>query len=66
MCVTVFDYFDKAFIVLYAAGGGVSIISFASVIGAHKGIVSGSFTLIFYLTSIFMDILFYLKLKGET
>ena len=66
MYVTGFDYFDKAFIVLYSAGGGVSIISFASVIGAHEGIVSGSFTLIFYLTSIFMDILFYLKLKGET
>ena len=66
MYVTVFDYFEKAFIVLYSAGGGVSIISFASVIGAHEGIVSGSFTLISYLTSIFMDILFCFKLKGET
>ena len=36
---------------LSATTGGVSIISFTSVIGAPVGIVSASFTLIFYLTT---------------
>ena len=38
-------------IVLSAASGGVSIISFTSIIGAPVGIVSASFTLIFSLTT---------------
>ena len=38
-------------IVLSATSGGVSIISFASTIGAPVGIASGSFTLIFSLTT---------------
>ena len=46
-----FDYIDKVLIVLNAASGGVSIISFASVVGAPVGIAGASFTLIFSLTT---------------
>ena len=38
-------------IVLSATTGGVSIISFTSVVGAPVGIASASFTLIFSLTT---------------
>ena len=46
--VTAFDYIDKVSIALSAASGGVSIISFTSVVGAPVGIASASFTLIFF------------------
>ena len=46
-----FDYIDKVLIVLNAASGGVSIISFASFVGAPVGIAGASFTLIFSLTT---------------
>ena len=49
--VTAFDYIDKILIALSATTGGVSIISFASIIGAPVGIVSASFTLIFSVTT---------------
>ena len=49
--VTTFGYIDKTLIVLSATSGGVSIISFTSVIGAPGGIRSVSFTLIFCLTT---------------
>ena len=49
--VTTFDYLDKILIVLSATTGGVSIISFTSVIGAPVGIASASFALIFSLTT---------------
>ena len=49
--VTAFDYIDKISIVLSAATGGVSIISFISIVGAPVGIASASFTLIFSLTT---------------
>ena len=49
--ITAFDYIDKILIVLSATSGGVSIISFASAIGASVGIVSASFTLIFSLAT---------------
>ena len=49
--VTTFDYIDKILIVLSATTGGVSIISFTSVIGAPVGMASASFTLIFSLTT---------------
>ena len=49
--VTAFDYIDKVLIVLSAASGGVSIISFTSIVGAPVGIASASFTLIFSLTT---------------
>ena len=37
-----FDYFDKSLIVLSVTSGGVSIASFATVIGAPTGITSES------------------------
>ena len=46
-----FYYIDKILIVLNATSGGVSIISFASVVGAPVGITGASFTLIFSLTT---------------
>ena len=49
--VTIFSYIDKILIVLSATSGGVSIISFSSVIGAPAGIASASFTLIFSLAT---------------
>ena len=49
--VTTFDYIDKTLIVLSATAGGVSIISFTSIIGAPVGIASAIFTLIFSLTT---------------
>ena len=49
--VTVFDYFDKTLIVLSAASGEISIISFVSVTGAPAGITTASFTLAFSLAT---------------
>ena len=49
--VTIFDYIDKILIVLSATGGGISIISFTSIIGVPAGIASASFTLIFSITA---------------
>ena len=49
--VTTFDYIGKILIVLSATTGGVSLISFTSVIGAPVGIESPSLTLIFSLTT---------------
>ena len=49
--VTIFDYIDKTLIVLSTTTGGVSIISFTSIIGAPVGIAIASFTLIFSLTT---------------
>ena len=50
-CIAAFDYFDKTLIILSATSGGVSIISFASVIGVPVGIASASFTLVFSLAT---------------
>ena len=47
--VSFFDYFDKSFIVLSVASGGVSIASFAAVIRAPIGIASASLSLQFSL-----------------
>ena len=49
--VTAFDYIDKVLIALSATIGGVSIISFTSVVRAPVEIASSSFTLIFSLTT---------------
>ena len=50
--VTIFDYIDKILIVLNATiGGGISILSFASVIGVSVGIISAIFALIFSLST---------------
>ena len=45
--VTTFDYIDKILIALSATTGGISIISFTSIIGVPAGIASASLTLIF-------------------
>ena len=44
-----FDYFDKSLIVLSVTSGGVSIASFATVIGAPIGITTASLSLAFSL-----------------
>ena len=49
--VAVFDYIDQALIVLSAASGGISIISFTSIVGAPVRIASASLTLFFSLTT---------------
>ena len=49
--VTIFDFIDKILIVLSATSGGISIISFTSIIGVPAGIASASFTLIFSITA---------------
>ena len=49
--VTAFDYIDKVLIVLSATSGGVSIISFTSIVGSPGGIASASLTLMFSLTT---------------
>ena len=46
--VTAFGYIDKILIVLSATGGGVSIISFTSVVGAPVRIAIACFNLIFF------------------
>ena len=43
-----FHYIDNTLIVLSATSGGVSIISFESVIGAPAGIASACLTLVFF------------------
>ena len=45
------DYFDKSLIVLSATSGGISIASFATVIGTPIGIASASLSLTFSLST---------------
>ena len=47
--VAVFDYIDQALIVLSATSGGVSIISFTSIVRAPVRIASASLTLFLFL-----------------
>ena len=47
--VSFFDYFDKSLIVLSVTSGGVSIASFATVIGIPVGTTSASLSLAFSL-----------------
>ena len=49
--VAVFDYIDQALIVLSATSGGVSIISFTSIVGAPVGKASASLILFFSVTT---------------
>ena len=49
--IAAFDYFDKTLVVLSATSGGISVISFVSVIGGPVGIASSSFRLLFSLTT---------------
>ena len=55
--IAAFDYIDKTMIVLSEAIGGISIISFTSVIGIPAGLASASFTLVFSLTTGIIQIL---------
>ena len=49
--IAAFNYIDKTLIVLSETSGGISIISFTSVIGVPAGLVNASFTLVFSLTT---------------
>ena len=49
--IAAFDYIDKNLIVLSATSGGISIISFTSVIEILAGITSAFFTFVFFLTT---------------
>ena len=49
--IAAFDYIDKTLIVLSLTSGGISIISFTSVIGIPAGLASSCFTLVFSLTT---------------
>ena len=49
--VTTFDYIDTILVALSATTGGISLISFTSIIGATVGIESACFTLMFSLTT---------------
>ena len=49
--VAVFDFIDQALIVLSTTSGGVSVISFTTIVGAPVGIVSASLTLFFSLST---------------
>ena len=48
----VFHYINQALIVLSATSGGVSIISFTTIVEAPFGIASASLTLFFSLTTV--------------
>ena len=50
-CVAAFDYIDKISIALSATSGGISIISFTTVIGTPVGIANASFAFIISLTT---------------
>ena len=50
-CYYFFDYIDKILIILSVTSSGISIISFASIIGVPAGIASRSFTLIFSIAT---------------
>ena len=49
--ISSFNYFDKLLFVLSAACGGISIASFAIVIGIPVGIAGASFSVIFALST---------------
>ena len=55
--ITIFEYIDKILIILSATSGGVSIISFISIVGVPVGIASASFTLIFSIAKGIIKIL---------
>ena len=60
--IAAFDYFDKILLFLSAISGGVSIASFATVIGSSDGITSASFSVIF---SISIEILKIMRKKKK-
>ena len=65
--VAIFDYIDKILIVLRETSGGVSIISFTSVVGAPVGIASASFILSFSVTTgIVKNLLSIIEIKRKS
>ena len=64
--IIIFNYIDKISIILSATSGGVSIISFTSIIGVPVGIESSSFTLIFSIsTGIIEKLLYTIRMKKK-
>ena len=63
--LVVFDYIDQALIVLSAKIGGVSIISFTSIVGAPVRIASASLTLFFSLNTEIVKILLNIARKKK-
>ena len=55
--IIIFEYIDKILIILNATSGGVSIISFISIVGVPVGIASACFTLIFSIAKGIIKIL---------
>ena len=55
--ITIFEYIDKILIILSATSGGVSIISFTTIVGVLVGIASASFTLTFSIAKGLLKIL---------
>ena len=55
--ITIFEHIDKILIILSATSGGVSIISFISIVRVSVGIASTSFTLIFSIAKGIIKIL---------
>ena len=55
--ITIFEYINKILIILSATSGGVSIISFLSIVRVSVGIASASFTLIFSIAKGIIKIL---------
>ena len=49
--IRLFYYFDKSLVVLSIASGGISIASFATIIGAPVGIASASFSFAFSIST---------------
>ena len=49
--IAAIDYIDKTLIILSATHGGVSIISFTSIVGVPVGIASAGFNFVFSLTT---------------
>ena len=49
--IATLDYIDKTVFVLSSTSGGISIISFTSIIGVPVGIANASFSLAFSLTT---------------
>ena len=49
--ITSLDYFDKSSIVLSVTTGSISIVSYATVIGAPVGMASASFSLAYSVST---------------
>ena len=49
--IAFFNYFVKLLFVLSATSGSISVASFATVIGTPAGIVSGSFSLVYLMST---------------